>query len=273
MSGALDFQFGPMPWPTDVNWQMRLGFLLILAFLCYAMKGARLITTNWNWASTDRPHVFWILASPNELALTRQNVRAPSVLARAVMWLGITVAVYWLYWQLTGLAPMRRSGLLMSYAALPILFSVSELVVALGNVPLLPAGRQWPTLHQSPWLARGVADFWGRRWNLWFNDWFRRMIFLRLRKRPVLALILVFALSGLMHEAVINVPVYFVLGKNLFGTMMLYFLLQAAGVLVERRFLRTCTFCRVAFAWLVVVGPAPLVMNEGLRRVLQVWVG
>jgi hypothetical protein len=118
---------------------------------------------------------------------------------------------------------------------------------------------------------QGVADFWGRRWNLWFSDWFRFAIFSRLRNRPRLALLLVFAVSGLMHEWVVNLPLYLVIGRPLFGSMMLYFLLQAGGVLVERQFLKHPSAARAAFAWLVVIGPAPLILNEGLLRVLHLW--
>jgi len=120
-------------------------------------------------------------------------------------------------------------------------------------------------------LARSIADFWGRRWNLWFSDWFRYAILTRLRRWPALALILIFAVSGVMHEWVINVPLYYLTGRALFGSMMVYFLLQAAGILLERRFLRHHERLRVGFAWLVILAPAPLIMNEGLLRTLHLW--
>jgi predicted transporter len=87
----------------------------------------------------------------------------------------------------------------------------------------------------------------------------------------VFALILAFAVSGLLHEWVINVPLYFVTGRALFGTMMLYFLLQAVGILVERHFLKGHPRLNVIFVWLVVFVPCPLVLNEGLLRTLHLW--
>jgi D-alanyl-lipoteichoic acid acyltransferase DltB (MBOAT superfamily) len=132
--------------------------------------------------------------------------------------------------------------------------------VAFMTVLWLPSERLLPAIHNRPWRMRSVADFWGNRWNLWFSDWFRQAIFRPLRSRPAFALILSFAVSSLLHEWVINVPLYFVTGRALFGTMMLYFLLQAVGVLVERRFKKHPNFM-VAFAWLVVIAPAPLVIN------------
>jgi predicted transporter len=115
-----------------------------------------------------------------------------------------------------------------------------------------------------------VGDFWGNRWNLWYSDWSRYAIFRRLRSRPVLALLLAFAISGVLHEWVINVTLYFVTGRALFGTMMMYFLIQGAGVLVERRFKKHRCFA-VVFTWLVVLAPVPLVINEGLLRAMHLW--
>jgi hypothetical protein len=43
--------------------------------------------------------------------------------------------------------------------------------------------------------------------------------------------------------------------------MTIYFALQAAGIAAERRWLRR-SIARRAFAWAVIVLPAPLVMNE-----------
>lgn len=148
---------------------------------------------------------------------------------------------------------------------------LGELFVTFVILLWLPSGRLQPALLHNPLGARGVADFWGHRWNLWFSDWFRHTIFHPLRRRPVFALLLVFVVSGLMHEWVINVPLYFVTGRVLFGSMMLYFLLQAAGVLLEHRFLKANSPMRILFVWLVVLGPAPLLLNEGLLRALHLW--
>jgi hypothetical protein len=74
-----------------------------------------------------------------------------------------------------------------------------------------------------------------------------------------------------MHEWVINVPLYYLTGAAWFGSMMIYFPLQAVGILVERRFLKRYAGLRVGFAWFVILAPAPLIMNEGLLRTLHLW--
>jgi alginate O-acetyltransferase complex protein AlgI len=252
-------------WPDDLNWQMTVAYLLALALMGFAMKFVALFVPAT--IPAHRPHVFWLLLSPASNRRLRPIENVPRLLLRTVVLCATLVLAYWSYWQL--LRVTRVHGVALGYAAAPIVLLMSETLVALVSVLWLPSGRLLPTLHNRPWRARSVADFWGRRWNLWFSDW-SHTIFQRLRRRPVFALVLIFAVSGLLHEWVINVPLYFITGRMLFGTMMLYFLLQAVGVLVERRF-KGHPACRVAFTWLVVLAPAPLVVNEGLLRTLHLW--
>ena len=74
-----------------------------------------------------------------------------------------------------------------------------------------------------------------------------------------------------MHEWVTNFTLYHVTGRALFGSMMICFLLQAVGILLERYFLKGHPRLMRAFIWLVVLVPVPLVLNEGLLRVLFLW--
>ncbi len=87
----------------------------------------------------------------------------------------------------------------------------------------------------------------------------------------MLALFAVFLASGILHEWVINVPLYIVTGRNCFGSMTLYFLLQAFGILIERRVRKRVV--RILLAWLFVLGAAPLMINEGMLRILHLWPG
>lgn len=254
--------------PDDPNWQMTVFFVLALAVMGFVMKlvASFLPVT----IQMERPHLFWLLLSPVSHRRLQPIVTIRKVLLRAALLFGALILSYWIFWWLVRAGLIR--GIALSYCAAPVLLLMSETLVAFMTVLWLPSGRLLPSIHNRPWLARSVADFWGNRWNLWFSDWSRHAIFRPLRSRPVFAVILAFAVSGLLHEWVINVPLYFVTGRALFGTMMLYFLFQAAGILVERRFKRRSTFA-VVFTWLVVFAPAPLVINEGLLRTLHLWPG
>ena len=255
--------------PDDPNWQMTLLFLLALALLGFVMKLVALLLP----ARRQIKHraMTWVLVSPDSALRSQRATGVRPVVFRMLLLSGATLLSYWVYWQLV--THFQIHGLLLSYLAVPILWLMSEFLVAVESLLFLPGGWLLPALHRRPWAARGVADFWGHRWNLWFSDWFRYCIFSRLRRHPTLAMFLVFALSGLMHEWVTNGTLYYLTGKILFGSMMIYFLLQAVGILVERRFLRGHPLLNTVFVWLIVLLPVPLVINEGLLQVLHLWPG
>lgn len=179
-------------------------------------------------------------------------------------------------------------GLIASYLSLPALLARAQpswsgkaylavvpfwlLTEAIGLVTQMIGaliGFQVPSLHVSPWRSDSLAHFWGRRWNRLYSDWFRETCFGRLNHRPILALTATFLVSGLLHEALVNIPLMVVYGTNLLGSMVLYFVLQAAGILVERKWLRRHPRVRRVFLWTVVLGPIPLVLNEGTLRVFH----
>ena len=151
-----------------------------------------------------------------------------------------------------------------------MLWLAGEVLGSLVPFLTLPSGRLLPLPHgATPLLAKSLSDFWGRRWNLWMSDWFRQVIFYPLQSRPVLALFLVFLTSGVLHELVINIPLYIVTGGKYFGWMTLYFLLQAVGILIERKTRNHGV--RIFLLWFFVFGAAPLMINEGMLRVLHLW--
>jgi len=253
--------------PDNPNWQMTVFFLLALAVMGFVMKLVALLLLAKR--ETERRAMSWVLFSPDSVLRGQRATGAGPVVLRILLLFAAVWLSYWVYWQLV--RGFQIHGILLSYLAVPLLLLIGESLVAIMNLFLLPRGYLLPALHCRPWAARSIANFWGNRWNLWASDWFRYVIFGRLRRRPMFALFLVFAASGIMHECVANVPLYCVTGRILFGTMMVYFLLQAIGILVERHFLNGHPRLMVTFVWLVVLVPSPLVLNEGYLRALQLW--
>jgi len=113
-------------------------------------------------------------------------------------------------------------------------------------------------LMNHPHLAVTLAEFWGQRWNRAYHRLTQELVFARLSRQhgPRIALWAGFLASGLIHELVITVP-----ARGGFGLPTLYFLLQAAGIALQRSpVLRRAGLHRGALGWcwtmLCVVPPA-----------------
>ena len=240
-------------------------FFLTLLPLVFVMK---LVAFRGTPESKDWTFILSPFPSPISVKHALPLSAGPRLIRRFLVALGACICAYWLYGKfLRGLPPI-----LLRYAGAVMLWLVSEALGALVPFLAMPWGRLLPLPHgASPPLAKSVSEFWGRRWNVWTSEWFRQIIFRPLHRRPVLALVMVFLASGVLHELVINVPLYVVTGKNRFGSMILYFLLQAVGILIERRIRNRGV--RILLVWLFVFGASPLLVNEGLLRILGLWPG
>jgi len=110
---------------------------------------------------------------------------------------------------------------------------------------------------QNPLRSSSLAEFWGRRWNTAFHQLATRFTFRPLR--PTIgttgATLLVFLVSGLIHELVISIPAH-----GGYGLPTGYFLVQGLGVAgVRTRLARRIGLGRAWRGWLftVVVAAAP----------------
>lgn len=116
-------------------------------------------------------------------------------------------------------------------------------------------------IFRSPFLARSVGELWCSRWNMAFHQLAFALVYRPLKRAggARLAVVAVFALSGALHDAVLSVP-----AGGGYGLPTLYFLIQAAGVLLRVR-------GRVATAAVALL-PVPLLFHGAwLDRVLLPW--
>lgn len=92
-------------------------------------------------------------------------------------------------------------------------------------------GIEATPLMQCPVYSTSLAEFWGKRWNTAFHELAFRFTFRPIRRltTPAMASLLVFGLSGLVHEVVISLP-----ARGGYGWPTLYFLIQGLGVIIER---------------------------------------
>jgi len=86
-------------------------------------------------------------------------------------------------------------------------------------------------IMSNPIAAGTLSEFWGKRWNLGFRQLAHEFIFLPLSRRTgaIVAGLVVFLASGLIHDLVISVP-----ARGGYGLPTAYFLLQGLGVIFER---------------------------------------
>ena len=86
-------------------------------------------------------------------------------------------------------------------------------------------------LMRSPALSTSLSVFWSERWNRGFNRLAHDLVFrITYRRFGVgAAIMLVFLISGLVHDLVISLP-----AGVMFGLPTAYFIIQGIGVLIER---------------------------------------
>ena len=220
-------------------------------------------------SQVKHPFVFWLLLCPDSHDRLQPLSRLRQILKKYLL-IALLFCVGHYFYQIL-LRDLGNPFFVRSYLAVPMLFLMSEVLVGFVTLIWLPSGKILPELHDRPWKSRSLEDFWGRRWNLWYSDWTRSTIFRPLRKRkPYTALALAFFTSGILHEWVINVPLYLCTGNLYFGLMMVYFVGQFFGITVERRYFRNRKYARVFF-WFCIIGPIPFVIHEGLLRTMHLW--
>ena len=93
------------------------------------------------------------------------------------------------------------------------------------------AGVDAVPVMRNPLKSASLADFWGRRWNTAFHELATRFTFqpLRMRLGASTAALIVFLLSGVIHELVISLP-----AGGGYGLPTGYFVAQGLGVASER---------------------------------------
>jgi predicted DCC family thiol-disulfide oxidoreductase YuxK len=86
-------------------------------------------------------------------------------------------------------------------------------------------------IMREPLRSTSLADFWGRRWNAAFHFLANDFAFRPLLRKcgATTATILVFSLSGLIHDFIISLP-----ARGGYGLPTAYFLIQGFGVVFER---------------------------------------
>jgi len=133
------------------------------------------------------------------------------------------------------------------------------------SVPML-CGLHVADIFDRPFAATSPRDLWGKRWNLWFHGFVQREVFWPLRRRPQLALLATFVLSGVAHEYLVIAA----LGDT-HGEMLAFFGLQGAYVWLNWRLERDAGRWPPLVGWALnlvfLILTAPLFLNPVLEAV------
>lgn len=144
----------------------------------------------------------------------------------------------------------------------PFIYVVIEFLGSLGQLSFLWSKIPTFPVHSQPIFSQNLSEFWGRRWNLWVQDWLKDMSYFQDNKKTKHKIIITFLISGLFHELMVNLPYWIFFQKSYFGSMMLYFLIQAIGIWLDKIYVRKISkLTRRLFLWLWVLIPVPLFIN------------
>lgn len=116
-----------------------------------------------------------------------------------------------------------------------------------------------PPLFDSPWSARSLRDFWGRRWHTIYNDCFYRLGYRPIRWAVILIFgckpprwlpaLSVFVMSGIMHEyflyAATGSTLYFGSPLPACGFQFMFFVIQVGFIIIGDNFFRNGPLGRI----------------------------
>lgn len=250
----------PDAWP-------RWALMWLLAFAIYV--GCKWLT--WRRTPSDAPwwvQAGYLLAWPgldarSFLAYPAKRIDKP----RAAQWahsvtniaLGLTLFCGYARW-----SPDSTTWVIGFFGMVGVLLTLHFGLFLLLSCLWRRAGVDAKPLMDYPSRSVSLSEFWGKRWNRAFRDLTHRFLFAPLTAwfGPRMAIFGGFIFSGLVHDLVISLP-----AGGGYGLPTLYFAIQGAGLLLERRLNRKFRWARQKyfgriFTLAIVAGPVRLLVHE-----------
>jgi Membrane bound O-acyl transferase family len=213
--------------PWVFMWMLSFAIYLSLKWLTWWRARSRIVHPSWRSAA-------YLLAWPGMDAEAFLNAKERAATPTPSAWLSAmfkTVLGAILLWVVARSVPqgqpLLRGWLGMVGLILLLHFGTFQIVALVWQ----KAGVAAEPIMSAPLRSTCLAEFWGKRWNLGFRQLAHELVFRPLYRRwgADAAGFVVFVVSGLIHDLVISVP-----ARGGYGFPTLYFLLQGAGVAVER---------------------------------------
>jgi hypothetical protein len=208
-------------------WLLAVSIFASLKWLTWWSARSRILHSAWR-------SIGYLLAWPGMDAQafldTTQPVPCPDARAWITAALKTTLGIAW-FWLLPRSLPLNeplfRGWAGMIGLVMVLHFGTFEIISLVWQT----LGIKATPIMSAPLRSSSLGEFWGKRWNLGFRQLAHELIFRPLYRRlgANIAGFLVFAVSGLIHDLVISFP-----ARGGFGLPTLYFLIQGAGVALER---------------------------------------
>ncbi|MEK6231754.1 MAG: membrane bound O-acyl transferase family-domain-containing protein [Luteolibacter sp.] len=206
--------------------------ILRMVGICCALLGGMKGLVYAEWAGTQKLPLakygvfalLWFGMDPGSFRTRRKGLSW-----KPDLWLGLSLMLAgtlaaWLVWA------MGWRHILVMFVPMSVGFHFGALRVLKGG--LRSAGFPVRTLFPNVLNARGIGDFWSRRWNVGYSQMMQRLV-----GRPVenlagqeAGLMAIFLASGVLHELAITLPV-----RAGFGLPTLYFAMHGVLTLLERK--------------------------------------
>jgi len=214
-------------WPSWVfMWILSFAIFISLKWLTWWRANQQGTHAGWRSAA-------YLLAWPGMDADEFLNPGAHAARPSATAWFWATLetalgaTTLWVVARsLPASQPLLRGWAGMAGLILVLHFGTFQIVALMWRA----AGVNARPIMSAPLRATSLAEFWGKRWNLGFRQLGYELIFRPLHRSlgVELAGLLVFLVSGLIHDLVISVP-----ARGGYGLPTGYFLLQGAGITME----------------------------------------
>ncbi|MGA7842107.1 MAG: MBOAT family protein [Candidatus Acidiferrales bacterium] len=213
-----------LPWV--VMWALSFAIFFSLKWMTWWKARTRVAHTTWR-------SIAFLLAWPGMDAEAfldaKQGVPSPQI--TAWLWAALETALGAVLLWIVARSLPAREPLLRGWTGMLGLI----LLLHFGSFQLIAVA--WQSLGvnarpimSAPLRATSLAEFWGKRWNLGFRQLSYELIFRPLHRTLGVeaAGLLVFLVSGLLHDLVISLP-----ARAGYGLPTAYFLLQGTGITLE----------------------------------------
>lgn len=230
----------------------------ILCVLCMKTLGV--------WAIDGTKLKFFYFKTPYLSPMTLKRQNAFSIKEQLKIWLIYFLCLMVLLKISQSYLAGLDSWITKAYLMVPTLYFSLEFLGRTSALLFSTIGHKTIVdMHNAPWAATSLQNFWSKRWNVWVRDWILSLSKPLAKLGANKALFFAFMLSGVFHEMMVSLPYFVLTNKNVFGLMIIYFGIQFIGMWLEKKYLNNSPyFFKIIYTWIFILIPIPLFINQSI---------